>query len=82
MNPNVPHKRIYRCPVCGAELTVLAAGTGEFRPRCCNRDMIPQSRGLAFYVCPVCGAEVGVLLEGGGQFEPRCCNTNMNRRAA
>jgi hypothetical protein len=81
MNPNAPRGRIYRCPVCGAELTVLAVGTGEFAPRCCDRDMVAQSRCLVFYLCPVCGAEIAVLLEGGGRFEPRCCNTDMRRAA-
>ena len=73
--------RVYRCPICGAELTVLAVGPGDFAPRCCNTAMRPQTRRLVFYRCPVCGAEVAVLVDGTGPFEPRCCNTAMRRAA-
>jgi desulfoferrodoxin-like iron-binding protein len=73
--------RVYRCPVCGAELTVLVTADGAFEPRCCNTAMRPLSRTLTFYRCPVCGAEVAVLVEGTGQFEPRCCNTAMRSAA-
>ena len=68
---------VYRCPVCGAEIAVLAARHGDFHPRCCNVDMEPRRARLAFYVCPVCGAEVAVLREGAGPRQWRCCNTDM-----
>jgi len=74
--------RVYRCPICGAELAVVAAGTGEFRPRCCDTDMVRLARGLAFYVCPICGAELAVMRKGGGMFAPRCCDTAMLPAAA
>lgn len=74
--------RIYRCPVCGAEISVLARHHGLFRPVCCSVAMVAQPVRLAFYVCPVCGAEVAVLHSGGGTFRPHCCNTDMQREAA
>jgi endogenous inhibitor of DNA gyrase (YacG/DUF329 family) len=68
---------VYRCPVCGAEVTVLAGRGARFEPRCCNRPMEAQPARLTFYYCPVCGAELVVLNETGGRFEPRCCNRPM-----
>jgi ribosomal protein L37AE/L43A len=56
---------------------MLARRAGQFAPRCCNRDMAPLERRLAFYVCPICGAEVAVLRGGTGGFAPRCCNREM-----
>lgn len=73
---------IYRCPVCGAELAILAIKTGTFAPRCCNVDMVAVSRSLGFYVCPVCGAEIAVVEPGTGRFTPRCCMTAMLPMAA
>ena len=68
---------VYRCPVCGAEIAVLATRHGEFSPRCCNVDMTPLRRHLPFCVCPVCGAEIALLHDGGGERRWRCCNTDM-----
>ncbi len=68
---------VYRCPVCGAELTVLGDATGEFDPRCCDCAMESQDERVAFYVCPQCGAEIAVLKEGEGEFLPRCCDSPM-----
>jgi DNA-directed RNA polymerase subunit RPC12/RpoP len=77
-----PRGLVYRCPVCGAEITVLAPHMEGFCPRCCNRDMVPLERRVAFYVCPVCGAEIAVLKSGGREFAPRCCNRAMEIEAA
>ena len=73
---------VYWCPVCGAELSVLASQHGDFFPRCCNKPMESLRRRLVFFVCPVCGAEIGIVNEGSGDFQPRCCNTAMLREAA
>jgi ribosomal protein L37AE/L43A len=73
---------VYRCPVCGAELTVVARRTGVFAPRCCNQPMQPRPQRLAFYACPVCGSELVVVRQGPGEFTPRCCNRLMAREAA
>jgi len=73
---------VYRCPICGAEIAVLARRHGVFDPVCCGVRMQPQRRRLVFYVCPVCGSEVAVLHQGDGRFCPRCCNVEMRREAA
>ncbi|MHC4481684.1 MAG: hypothetical protein ACYS8K_07010 [Planctomycetota bacterium] len=72
----------YRCPVCGAEVSVLGRSSGEFAPRCCNMPMVALPRRVAFYFCPVCGVQIAVLKPGDGAFEPRCCNREMVRLAA
>jgi desulfoferrodoxin-like iron-binding protein len=77
-----PRGTIYRCPVCGAEVSVLARRYGKFDPVCCGVSMEMQPRRLVFYVCPVCHSEVAVLHMGGGTLRPRCCNTDMRREAA
>ncbi len=81
MSATSPRGMVYRCPICGAEITVLAQGMDEFCPRCCNRDMTALKRRVAFYICPVCGAEITVLRPGGGEFAPRCCNRPMELEA-
>lgn len=73
---------LYRCPVCGTELTVLAHEMGRFAPQCCNRDMIKMKRRVAFYICPVCGAELAVVHPTEGRFDPHCCNVPMQLEAA
>ena len=73
---------VYRCPVCGAEVVVLAFQTGSFAPRCCNTGMQQIREKLRFYVCPVCGAEIAVVKAGEGLFTPRCCLTGMRLEAA
>ena len=73
---------IYRCPVCGSEVAVIAVAGGRFAPRCCNRPMeVAPRRGL-IYVCPVCGAEVLAVRGPVRTFRPRCCNTPMVLKAA
>ncbi len=77
-----PRGMVYRCPICGAEITVLATQMDNFCPRCCNRDMEPLKRRVVFYLCPLCGAEIAVLKGGGaGEFAPRCCNRPMEAEA-
>jgi endogenous inhibitor of DNA gyrase (YacG/DUF329 family) len=73
---------LYRCPVCGSEVTVVAYEMARFAPQCCNRDMVRMKRRVAFYVCPVCGAEVAVIHPTHGRFSPHCCNKSMLLQAA
>ncbi len=78
---------VYRCGVCGAEISILVSRHGVFAPRCCNTDMIAQSRRVTFYVCPRCGAEVGLIGSGrtgapAKNFQPRCCAMDMKPKAA
>ena len=68
---------VYRCPLCGAEVTVLGNAMGEFSPRCCDCAMEPRDELVAFYVCPHCGSEIAVLQKGEGEFLPRCCDSPM-----
>jgi predicted RNA-binding Zn-ribbon protein involved in translation (DUF1610 family) len=82
MTAENPRGRVYRCPVCGAEILVLATQMKDFRPRCCNTDMIAKPAKVTFYYCPVCGAQIAVLRRGAGAFAPRCCNTDMRVSAA
>ena len=81
MSSDNPRGLVYRCPLCGAEVVVLARRFGTFTPRCCNRDMVPLRHKLTFYVCPVCGVEVAVVKMGSRSFTPRCCNEDMSLAA-
>jgi len=74
--------QVYRCPVCGAEVSVIADGEGALAPRCCNRDMRLRPNRHDAYVCPVCGAEVMVLKESVGALTPFCCNEPMQVKQA
>ena len=80
MITQTPRGMVYRCPVCGAEVAILARMVGVFGPRCCNRPMEPQARRLIFYYCPVCNAEIAIIKEGQGVFAPQCCNEPMRRQ--
>jgi len=71
--------QVYRCPVCGAEVSVIRGGGGVLAPRCCNQPMALLPQLHIVYHCPVCGAEVMVLHRGAGDFAPRCCNRTMER---
>lgn len=77
-----PKGLVCRCPLCGAEIAIISYRMGEFKPRCCNTDMIPQRRKLTFYRCEVCATEIAVLGEESSTFEPICCNTAMVREVA
>jgi len=68
---------VYRCPVCGSELLVVARRMGRFEPHCCNVAMIRIKRRARFYYCPVCGAELSMLKPDAEHFHPRCCNVDM-----
>jgi desulfoferrodoxin-like iron-binding protein len=82
MSHDAARGTVYFCPVCGAEITVLTAGHGNFGPRCCNKPMDPKQNLVRFYICPVCGAEIAVLREGKHDFHPCCCNMEMELVAA
>jgi len=71
--------QVYRCPVCGAEVSVIRGGGGVLAPRCCDQTMTLLPRLHVVYRCPVCGVEMMVLRWGAGEFAPRCCNRTMER---
>jgi desulfoferrodoxin-like iron-binding protein len=70
--------RVYRCPICGAEISVVRTGSGELAAVCCGTPMLATGRVSATYRCPECGAEVMVVLGTGESFEPICCNVPMS----
>jgi len=77
--PNVAG-HVYRCLVCGAEVSVIRGGEGDSAPRCCNEPMTLLPRLHRTYFCPVCGAEVMVIRQGTALPTPRCCNCPMIAR--
>jgi desulfoferrodoxin-like iron-binding protein len=82
MNSPPPVGAIYRCPVCGSELVVLAGAGGALDPRCCNRPMVSLRRRAVFYHCPTCGSAIVAVNLIRGVFAPRCCNRPMELTAA
>jgi len=67
------------CPVCKAEITVIAGSSENFVPVCCQVEMQPVEKKLAFYRCEICGAEIAVLVDKGPNFIPVCCNEVMKK---
>ena len=68
---------VYRCPVCGAELSVVSSVGSELRPRCCNTQMEATEHVNEVRVCGVCGCELMVIMGTGASLSPLCCNTLM-----
>jgi DNA-directed RNA polymerase subunit RPC12/RpoP len=79
---HAPAPLVYRCPICGAEVTVLGEPKGHFSPRCCGKDMALLARRVRIYFCPQCGAQVMLVTPGQGDFQPRCCGLDMLIKAA
>lgn len=69
--------QVYRCPVCGAELSVIKGGRGQLKPICCNKEMAALEVINSVYVCSVCHSELMVIRDG-DNLEPICCNKKMN----
>ena len=69
--------QVYRCLICGAEVTVIQGMRGELTPRCCNEPMTLLPRHSRAFRCPVCGAEIVVVAQGPGELAPQCCNEPM-----
>lgn len=72
--------QVYRCPVCGAELSVIKAGKGGLKPICCNKEMILLKRINTVYVCPVCFSELMVISGSDKKIKPICCNKKMIKK--
>lgn len=68
---------LYRCPVCGAELSVVSSVGAELRPRCCNTQMEATEHVNEVLTCSVCGCELMVIVGMGESLSPLCCNTSM-----
>lgn len=71
---------VYRCPVCGAELSIIASGSGKLEPICCNRKMELKDRINPVYFCSACGSGLMLIVDKDGKLEPLCCNQKMNRK--
>lgn len=69
--------RVYRCPVCGAELSVIKGGNGILKPMCCNTEMIMLKKINTVYICLVCFSELMVIKGHGKKLNPICCNKKM-----
>jgi desulfoferrodoxin-like iron-binding protein len=69
---------VYRCPICGAEVSVMRHGEGHLGPYCCNEPMELTDRINLVYRCSMCGTEVMAIKEADeGRLEPYCCDTLM-----
>jgi len=68
---------IFRCAVCGAEITVVRGGGGSIAPVCCNQPMNRREGLMHIYHCDVCGAEVAVLVGEEKEMKLVCCNEPM-----
>ena len=67
---HAPAPLVYRCPICGAEVTVLGESKGDFHPRCCGKAMALLARQTTVFFCPQCGAQIMVVTPAGGIFNP------------
>jgi desulfoferrodoxin-like iron-binding protein len=76
----IPLGRVYRCPVCGAELSVIRNGKGSLRPVCCNTHMVQLKTINHLYVCSICGSELMVIRGGVKTMNPLCCNKKMGQK--
>jgi len=70
---------VYRCPVCGAEISLIRPGGGHLTPVCCNVKMELLGEVNAVYHCSVCRCTVMQIVDRGGTLSPRCCNRSMER---
>lgn len=69
---------VYRCPVCGAEVSVIRHGKGSLCPYCCDVPMESVDIINTIYRCSLCGSEVMNIKGGKGTLEPFCCDKLMN----
>ncbi|MBI5875276.1 MAG: hypothetical protein HZB81_05450 [Deltaproteobacteria bacterium] len=52
--------QVYRCPLCGAEISVIKSGKGSLKPICCNTEIrkeqkIMEEKKEKKHVCSICG---------------------------
>ena len=68
---------VYRCPVCGAEVSVIRRGSGCLEPFCCNVPMELADTVNPISRCTMCGTEAMTIKKGEGKLEPFCCDNLM-----
>ncbi|MBI5048836.1 MAG: hypothetical protein HZB54_07810 [Deltaproteobacteria bacterium] len=71
---------VYRCHICGAEVSVIKGSNGRLKPVCCNTEMIMLKTINAVYVCSVCFSEIMVIKDNTKNLQPSCCNNKMKIR--
>ena len=74
--------RVYRCPVCGAEVLVVKAASQALDAHCCNTAMKPVDKVVDIYHCKQCGSELAALRDSGGPLDLNCCNAPMTKLPA
>jgi len=79
MKSGKPVGSVYRCPVCGAELSLIRPGGGHLAPVCCNRNMELLGKVSTVYHCSVCRCAVMHIVDRGGKLSLLCCNKSMER---
>lgn len=72
--------QVYRCSVCGAELSVIKEGNGNLQPICCNKKMVKLKIINTVYVCSVCFSELMVIKGDAKSLQPICCNKKMIKK--
>ncbi|MEE8574211.1 MAG: hypothetical protein V3T30_02260 [Thermodesulfobacteriota bacterium] len=68
---------VFRCPICGAEVSVMRRGKSAPGPHCCNEPMELIEEINAIYRCPVCKSEIMVIAEMSKSLNSKCCNRKM-----
>ncbi|MFQ5329764.1 MAG: hypothetical protein ACE5D4_07235 [Thermodesulfobacteriota bacterium] len=71
---------VYRCPICGAELSVIRPGRGHLSPICCNKKMELLETVKPVYCCQICKCEVMHVVVKAGGLRPACCNQPMESK--
>ncbi len=68
---------VYRCPVCGAEVSVIRHGKGSLGPYCCDVAMELTDQINTIFRCTLCATEVMTIKETESKLEPFCCDKLM-----
>ncbi len=69
---------VYRCPVCGAEVSVIRHGKGVLGPYCCDEAMELIEQINTISRCTLCASEIMTIKEEPkGKLEPFCCDKLM-----
>lgn len=69
---------VYRCPVCGAEVSVIRHGKGSLGPVCCDEAMELADQINTIFRCTLCATEIMTIKEEPeATLEPFCCDKLM-----
>lgn len=74
---NFEKGRVYKCPVCGAETTVIKPKSDDLELHCCNTFMKIQPRINKSFKCKTCKSEIMVIRNDDANLDPHCCNEIM-----